>query len=338
MNKKKLITIAIILVAAFVIIATLIPMIVDFAGKPVSKTKTNVPIVIAQDTSTLSVGKTLENNDLIRSRYAFFLQSKFGKYRPITPGSYVLSPTMTMDEILKEITKIPEPRKSVSVTFPEGYTIEQMGELLEEKGVVSEADFIAALDETYSFAFLENIPHGDYNYKLQGFLFPSTYEFYLDSEAKEVVGRMLAMFNEVYLANADTYENVFEVVTKASMVEKEAKLAEERPIIAGVFENRLSVDMPLQVDASILYAATNGKFDNSDSSYIADRIANLDSPYNTYKYAGLPVGPICNPGLAAIQAVLKPEEHNYYYYHTDTSKDDGSHIFSETYGGHLSTM
>ena len=118
----------------------------------------------------------------------------------------------------------------------------------------------------------------------------------------------------------------------------EAKLPEERPIIAGVFENRLKSGMPLQIDASVLYAATEGKFDNADSGFIAERIANLDSPYNTYKYPGLPAGPICNPGLASIQASLKPSEHNYYYYHTDNSKDDGSHVFSQSYGGHLSTM
>ena len=338
MNKKLLIKIAILLIAILLVVTVAIPMFKDLSGKTVAKSKANVPIVIAEGTSTLRVGKTLENNGLIHSRYSLFVKYKFGKYDPITPGNYTLSPSMTVDQILKVITQKPALRKSVSVTFPEGYTIEQMATLLEEKGVVSAQEFINALDETYSFAFLENIPEGDYNHKLQGFLFPSTYEFYLDTPGTDVVARMLAKFNEIYLANSDTYENVFEIITKASLVEKEAKLPEERAIIAGVFENRLSDGMPLQVDASVLYAATNGKFDNADSSFIAEQIANLDTPYNTYKDADLPAGPICNPGLASIKAALKPEEHNYYYYHTDDSKDDGSHIFSETYGGHLNTM
>ena len=130
-------------------------------------------------------------------------------------------------------------------------------------------------------------------------------------------------------------DNTFALVTKASLIEKEAKLASEKPIIAGVIENRLRADMPLQIDAAIVYAITDGKY-NADKVYYKD--LEIDSPYNIYKNKGLPAGPICSPGLDSIKAAANPESHKYLYYHTDTEKNDGSHIFTETYDEHLQTQ
>ena len=133
----------------------------------------------------------------------------------------------------------------------------------------------------------------------------------------------------------DLGKSIFEVVIEASVVEREAQIAEERSIIAGVFNNRIEQGMPLQVDATVLYPLTDGMYDVQRVFY-AD--LEIDSLYNTYRYPGLPVGPICSPGISCLEAVVEPAEHNYLYYHTDEVKKDGSHIFTETYSQHLQTQ
>ena len=147
--------------------------------------------------------------------------------------------------------------------------------------------------------------------------------------------KRLLEFKNKYLSLSKNFDNVFEIITKASIIEKEAKLDSERPIVAGVINNRLKIGMPLQIDACVVYAVTNGM-------YNLDRVLNSHlkstSLYNTYKHTGLTPGPICNPGLTSIEAALKPKKHKYLYYHTDETKKDGSHIFTETFENHVNTM
>jgi len=339
MNKKKIAIISSVALVAIIIICIIfIPFFLDIINKPISDKSEEVLIVIEENSSVLAVGKTLENNGIIRSRSAFALKVK-SSGKSIKSGTYVLNKNMSLEEIIKKLSEKKEIIiKSITVTFPEGYTVEQMAKLLEKKGLTTEEEFLKALNDDYEFDFISQIPDGNYNYKLQGFLFPSTYEFYENSTAHDIVHKMLNQFNTLYKSNNGNYENVFETITKASMIEKEAKTDVDRALIAEVIENRIKKNMAFQIDATVLYAATNGLYNKSESTYIAQQIETLDSPYNTYKYAGLPAGPICNPGLASINAALSPESHNYLYYHTDTSKNDGSHIFSETYDEHVSTL
>ena len=339
MNKKFAIVISsIIVILAIILFVFVIPFIMDLTNTPVSDKSENVLITIEENTSTYQIGTILKENSLIRSPFAFLFKSKTSTDNPITSGTYTLSKNMTMDEILRKLTEPKAVIKTVTVTFPEGYSVEQMAKLLEEKKLTTAQEFLKALDDDYEFEFIKNIPEGNYNYKLQGFLFPSTYDFFENSSAHDIIHKMLNQFEIVYMSNATDYNNVFDIITKASMVEKEAQLASERATIAGVIENRINKNMLFQIDATVLYDATDGMYDQTESRYIADKIANLDSPYNTYKYAGLPAGPICNPGAASIIAALNPEEHNYLYYHTDTKKKDGSHVFTETINEHISTM
>lgn len=340
MNKRKLaiiisVIIALLAVALFVFV---IPFTLDMTNTPISDKSEDVLIVIEDNTSTLEIGTLLKENSLIRSSIAFFIKTKTGDGAPITSGTYTLNRNMTLEEIISKLTEPKALIKTVTITFPEGYTVEQMAQLLEDKNMTTADEFLKALEDDYEFEFIKQIPQGKYNYKLQGFLFPSTYDFYEGSSAHDIIHKMLSQFEVVYLANASDYSNIFEVVTKASMIEKEAKLDSERPTVAGVIENRIEKNMLFQIDATVLYAATNGLYNQSESRYIADQIANLDSPYNTYKYAGLPAGPICNPGLTSIAAALNPEDHSYLYYHTDTTKNDGSHIFTESLNEHVATM
>ncbi|MBQ8588812.1 MAG: endolytic transglycosylase MltG [Clostridia bacterium] len=338
MNKKLLFPIAALLILAFICFFAA-PVVMDIANIPVSKNGGEVLITIADGTSTLGIGSILSDNNLIRNKFSFLIKVKSSKYNgKLNSGTYTLSSGMTMEEIAEVISRPQLVKETVTITFPEGYTIEQMSILLEEKGIVEATGFLDALDEDYDYQFLKEIPDADYNYKLQGFLFPDTYEFYKNSTPHEVIDRMLGHFEEMYLGCTSDYQNVFEIITKASMIEKEAKLESERPIVAGVIENRTRNNMPYQIDACVLYAATNGLFDKDASGFISQNIRKLDSPYNTYMYSGLPVGPICNPGITSIRAALNPQSHNYLYYHTDTDKNDGSHIFTETYNEHLNTM
>ena len=157
--------------------------------------------------------------------------------------------------------------------------------------------------------------------------------------AKDLKQDMIDKFNSIY---RDEYKKKaedmgftdFEVLTMASIVEKECKLDSDRPKVAGVFLNRLNQDMPLQVDPSVLYVVTDGQYDKAELSY--DDLE-VDSPYNTYKYTGLPVGPICNPGQTSIEGVLNAEHHNYLYYLT-SDESEGACIFNETYEGHLADI
>ena len=333
---KKIIAAIIVLVIFF---AFLLPAGLDFMNVPVSKDTTEVLVTIEDNTSTFGIAKILKNNSLIRSSVAFVAKVKTGSYNgKLTSGTYTLSKSMSVDEICAKLSEPKVLRETVVVTFPEGFSLEQMAQRLEEEGIVSKDAFLSAAEGDYDFDFLDAIPDADYNHRLQGFLFPDTYEFYKDSTAGEIIERMLSRFGEVYSSCAESFDDVFTVITKASMIEKEAKVESERPMIAGVIENRTKRGMPYQIDATVLYDATNGLYDEQASTFIAKNIRELDSPYNTYMYSGLPAGPICNPGITSIRAALNPASHSYLYYHTDPNKNDGSHIFTETFGQHINTM
>lgn len=336
-NIKRIIVAIAVLILVFVFV---FPMSADFLNIPVSKDGGEVLVTIEDSTSTFEIGKILKKNELIRSSMMFFIKVKTSEYNgKLASGTYTLSPKMTITEICQKLSEKKPVRETVTITFPEGYSAEQMAKTLEQNSLVSKDAFFAALTDSYEYDFLNAIPKDrDYTHALQGFLFPDTYEFYTDSSAHEIIDRMLSRFDEVYFSMATDSKGIFDTITKASMIEKEAKLESERPVIAGVIENRTARNMPYQIDATVLYAATDGMFDNDNSAFIAEKIKNLDSPYNTYMYAGLPAGPICNPGTTSIKAALNPQEHSYLYYHTDTKKNDGSHIFTETFNEHIGSM
>lgn len=341
LNKKRMIkSIIALAVAIILIIVFVVPMIADFAGMPVDKNGKEVVITIEDNTSTFGIGSILKENGIIRSSLIFVLKAKMSEHGSmLSSGTYTLSPSMTIEEICAKLGERKPVRQIMTVTFPEGYSVEQMAKTLEEKKLVSQDAFIKALSDSYDYDFIKEIPKDkEYNHALQGFLFPDTYEFYTDSSAHEIIDRMLSRFNEVYFSMAKDSEDIFDIITKAAMIEKEAKLESERPMIAGVIENRIAKEMKFQIDATVLYAATDGLYNEEESSFIADNIRSMDSPYNTYKYAGLPAGPICNPGITSIKAALNPEKHEYLFYHTDTEKNDGSHIFTKTYDEHLHSM
>jgi UPF0755 protein len=293
--------------------------------------------------ATKQIAQILKDAGLIKFPSAFVKRVKESEYRgSLQPGEFTLNTGMSTWEMI-EILGYVEPSRQVmcTLTIPEGYSIEQIAKRVDSEGICSEEEFLDAVQEgVYDYNFLDSIPaDANVTYRLQGFLFPATYDIFEDTTAYDIVDMMLAKFEEVYSGSYEEQATAmgytaFEVVNRASIVEREAKLDEERPIIAGVINNRLEQGMMLQMCPTVLYPITNGIYDKSEVTY--DDLE-VDSLYNTYKYTGLPVGPICNPGAVSIYAVLYPDENNYLYYHVD-NEETGSHIFTETYEEHLETQ
>ena len=190
----------------------------------------------------------------------------------------------------------------------------------------------AAANYKFNYGFLENIPEGDAS-RLEGFLFPDTYQFYVGEQASSVINKFLVVFYNKLSADminqaGNLGMSIREVVNVAAMIEKEAANDEERGLIASVIYNRINAGMPLGIDATILYA-----YPDHEGAPTAEMIA-ADSPYNSRLYTGLPPTPICCPGLASLNAALNPESTNYYYYALDTAS--GTHRFFSTAGEHES--
>lgn len=296
---------------------------------PASKRASYRVVSVPRGADALRVGLRLKEKGIIRSARAFSIVVRLMRAgEKLKAGDYRLSPHMSLPAIVKAIAE----GESVTawVTFPEGYTVQQMGEVLEKHGVVRASEFAKAVESGHGF----RVNGYHFPERLEGYLFPDTYSFPKDASARDVVETMLRNFvRKVAAPLAPEFAraeargmSMAEVITLASLVEREAKLAEERPVIAGVLANRLRKGMPLQCDATVQYAL------GEHHQRILYRDLDVDSPYNTYKHTGLPPGPICNPGIASIKAALSPAATRFLYY---VAKPDGSHIFSATYEEHL---
>ena len=326
-------TILIIILAVALVWAT--PYLNEYFSTK-SKDGNPVTITISEGASTDAIGDILLEKNLIKHKNLFKLKVKLSQYNNrLNYGTYTLDDGMCLADIIETLASTAG-QETISLVVPEGYTIEQIAKKVNTLGICSEEEFINALSLDYDYEFINHIPDRNYKYKLQGFLFPDTYTFFKNATPYQVVDEMLKNFDTQYKKHIGEYSpKIFDIITKASLIEKEAVLEREQPIISGVIENRLSKNMPLQVDAAIVYFITDGLYD-VDTVYYKD--LEKESPYNIYKNAGLPAGAICNPGITAIKAAANPKEHEYLYYHTDTKKNDGSHIFTQSFTEHSMTQ
>ncbi|MFT8313126.1 MAG: endolytic transglycosylase MltG [Clostridium sp.] len=222
---------------------------------------------------------------------------------------------------------------TVKVTIPEGYTNEQIGQALQKSGIVTEKDFINEVENWTddNYWFLKGVPND--KHKLDGFLYPATYSFPKNASSKTIINEMLKTF-AINIEPSKNYItenklNIRNVVITASLVEKEAEKDVDRPKIASVIYNRLNKNMPLQIDATILYV-----IGHRDKLYNKDLA--VPSPYNTYLNKGLPPSPICNPGTKSINAAIHPANTNYLYYVLNSKTNE--HVFSETYADHAKNV
>lgn len=277
------------------------------------------------------VADQLKSEGIIEYKWLFKLFARVSHAsEKLDPGSYELSTRLDYRALITNM-QVGTPSMVVTkLTFPEGYTMRQIFERLEDNKVCSAEDlYDAAANYEYNFAFLEDAEGGDASY-LEGFLFPDTYDFYQGEQASSVINKFLSALHYKITAEMWTRcENLgltfHEAVTIASMVEKEAANDEERSTIASVIYNRLNAGMNLGIDATILYEYP----EYEGGLNIPEEILQSDSPYNTHTNPGLPPTPICNPGIASIEAALQPATTGYYYYALDT--ETGNHRFFHNY-------
>ena len=246
----------------------------------------------------------------------------------IIPGKFKVPSSSTIDEFVKILQNPNLTGDDVTVTIPEGYDIEAMGKVFEEKGFFSKNDFIKAVKEYTLPSYIEKRDGRKYN--LEGFLFPDTYKFNKGITPIEVVKIMNGKFNEEIASLSKSYgvknEDIYKLVIMASIVEKEAVKKDERAIVASVFYNRLNTNMRFQSCATVLYSLG----EHRDKLYEKD--LEVQSPFNTYIVDGLPVGPIASPGRESLKAAIEPAKTNYIYF---VSKNDGTHFFTNDYNEFL---
>lgn len=280
-------------------------------------------VTVPKGASVQSVGRLLQSKNLIREPNAFAI---LGRGKSVRAGTYDIAPSETpatiLDRLVRgDVVEIP----MVKVAIPEGFTLRQIAARLEEKGL-GKADEYLSLTETQGKTFEASKPLPA---KLEGYLFPATYEFPQGALPRAVVQKMVGTFDDRVADKFDQVAKVGrplgEVVTIASMIEREARVPQDRTKISGVIYNRLAKGMPLQIDATVQYAQGEHK------TRLLYRDLKVDSPYNTYKVRGLPPGPICSPGEASLDAALTPEKSDFLYY---VAKPDGSHLFGRTMAEH----
>jgi UPF0755 protein len=261
--------------------------------------------------------------DTVTFRGALWLS---GQARDLKAGEYRFAEAMTPLAVIDKIARGDVYRRTI--TFREGLTIPEMANVFAESGFGEAADFVKAASNPSP---IKELDPGALD--LEGYLFPETYTLPRDTEAAALVGQMVALFVKTFtpqirdavIARGLT---VREAVTVASLVEKETAVDAERPIVAAVYLNRHRLGMPMQADPTVIYALQRaGRYDGN----LRRDDLQFDSPYNTYRYPGLPPGPIAAPGRAALEAVAKPAEVDYLYF---VSRNDGSHVFARTLDEH----
>ena len=286
--------------------------------------ESEVVVTIERGSSSRQIGRILAESGLIGDDLLFPLVAKLsGKGHCLQAGEFSLETGHSVVEVIEALAKArPIP---LSVTIPEGLNGEEIAALLESKGLCERQSYETMMRDR---ELIDTFGLGDLP-SLEGYLFPDTY--HLDREehgAVQLITMQVKRFNEVWealVAEQDTEADRHEVVILASMVEKETGKGEERPLIAGVFYNRLAQGMRLQSDPTVVYGVKD--YDGT----ITRKQLQTAKPYNTSRISGCPAGPIANPGRAAIKAVLQPAETSYLYF---VAKDDGSHHFSENLQDH----
>jgi UPF0755 protein len=268
---------------------------------------------VSKGENTKEIAKKLEAQGLIRK--AFFFEKYVRSHdldTQLRVGRYLLNPSMSPKEIA-ELIASGKTSENI-VTIPEGFNQEQIAERLEESEIVSAKDFLAAVKKTkFNYAFLKDKPSST---SLEGYLFPDTYYLVPKTTTKEVIEKMLENFgnklnHKLRTAIKKQNKTIFEIVIMASLIEKEVAKEKDRPIVAGIFYNRLDLGMPLESCATIQYILGSNK---KRFSYAETR---TPSAYNTYLNSGLPPTPICNPGLAALKAAIYSQDTDYLYFLSD---------------------
>jgi len=339
----KIFRIKVIFFIFFVLILMALAWLVSGIYSPNENLKDSEIFEVKKGENLFTIADNLKEKKLIKNKYSFVLYVAFkNKAHLLKAGDYEISPKMSAKEIADMI--IQGKNRLIRVTIPEGWNLRDIGFYFENLGMFQAeeiweiAGFPATVykeginlpkprDFSQKYSFLKEKPT---NIGLEGYLFPDTYFISKDVTVDEIITMMLDNFDrkiDSQLREEIRKQNktLFQIVTMASLLEKEAKTPEDKKIISGILWKRLKYGMPLQVDATISYIT--GK----KSVKISSKETQIDSPYNTYKYKGLPIGPICNPGMESILAAVYPQETDYWYY---LSTPEGEILYSKTLKEH----
>ena len=333
MAKKRKLKKGPFLLAVLVLLLAVVGAAANYLLPGTVRLKEPVTVVIDEGMGGMAMARRLADSGVIKNVPSFVLYVRGeDAENALRPGTYIFSGEVSYAQVLAELKKGHSEANTVNVTIPEGKTVPQIADIWENAGLCTAEDFLrccAELDIPYSY-----IPAGDDYNRLEGFLFPETYNVLVTWGAEDLVRMQLAQFDKVWNSERQKKaeklgRSAEEIVIIASMIEREAKVADERPLVASVVYNRLAIGQKLQMCSTVQYILGEPK------EQLLYKDLEIDSPYNTYKYAGLPVGAICSPGLSCIDAALEPADTDYYYFHT---KEDGTggHVFSKTYEEHIS--
>lgn len=299
--------------------------------KPLKANEKSVMIEVRQGEGFYDVLDRLDKENKISNKLLIKVKLSIDKRDiKLNEGIYEIETDSNLDKLITSLESTAENKELIKLTIPEGYSVDEIAATVEEEGLCSKDEFITSVKEYTlpNFITVDNKKR----YNIEGFMYPDTYLIKKGSDANQIIKMMLSRFEQVLTQVKDETglnikdEEIEKVITIAAMIEKEARFDVDRPLISSVIYNRLERGMKLQLDATVLYSL----------GYHVDVVFNkhleIDSPYNTYKYEGLPVGPICSPGIKAIKAALMPTKTDYLYY---ILQKDGTHYFSNNYDDFL---
>lgn len=320
------------IVAVIALVAIVVGIVAFMGDGDVLKQDEFAEVTIPEGASTKEVGTLLKEKRVIADSGKFSSRvSEVGAESQLKPGVYTFFGGMSLDEVIDAIKAGPVGTGD-ALTIPEGYTLEQISARVGQAypGKISSEEFLQRAQDAKAYEGEYPFVAEAYDNSLEGFLFPKTYDLDDNATVDSVIRQMLDQYKiEVasvdYSYAAEKNLTEYEILIIASMIEREATLAEEQPLVASVIYNRLKQGMRLQIDATVAYAV-------GSPDIIPDDLK-IDSPYNTYTNDDMPPGPICSPGLSAIKAAANPEQSEYLYY-VVTGKGDGSHNFAKTYEEH----
>jgi len=324
------------IISVVLIIAIVSGVYVNSQFQPVdAKEKESITVNIPQGSTPTKIASILRQKQLIKSEWGFKLYLKYkDESGKLQAGNYQLSKSMSLSEITKHMVSGKVVFNVVRFTIPEGYNIPQIADKLSKEGLINKEKFLAlAKKGNFNYDFVREIPkNSNITYPIEGYLFPDTYEIEKGATEEVVINKMLSQFKKEWnpewtKALQDKNITIHQAVTLASIVEREVAVDVERPIVAGVFYNRLNNQWKLQSCATVQFVLGKQK----DRLTFADLA--IKNPYNTYVNQGLPPGPIGNPGMKSLKAAVYPEKNDYFFFVT---KKDGSgeHYFSKTFAEH----
>lgn len=321
--KKFLVLIVILIIAGFVTYKFLPNYLTE------TKNDESISFEVKKGASLSSVAQDLYDEGVIRSKLWFRYKGQ-DMAKNIKPGTYDLEPELDIYKIYEIIQK-GEQEEQIKLTFPEGFILHQFAEKIEEAQLGTAEEFIQATEDYFELKGYD-IDTSNLYFKMEGYLFPDTYYFTkkqsIDEIVKKLATTMDSVFTDEYNAKAkDMGLSRHQLLTIASLIEREAYNDAERATIAGVIYNRLDKGMLLQIDATVIYGLGEGKEHMTRVLY-AD--LEKDNPFNTYRNTSLPPGPIASPGKKSIEAALYPEDHDYLYY----VLGEGGHVFAKTFNEH----